>query len=74
MSDDTRDGMINLDDPSEYEDHFLASHGLLPRSQAVKELCLTMLRKLNAKYKNTPRRRTSGPLKGAQLGVCAASG
>jgi hypothetical protein len=31
MSDDTHDDMINLDDPSEYEDP--ASHGLLPRSQ-----------------------------------------
>src|ERR1017187_3201458 len=57
MSDDTHDDMINLDDPSEYEDpvsqramafcHVAKLADTVP-NEAVKELCLSMLRKLNA--------------------------
>jgi hypothetical protein len=61
MSDDTHDDMINLDDPSEYEDPVsqramafchVAKLADTVQNEAVKELCLTMLRKLNARYKN----------------------
>ena len=57
MSDDTHDDMINLDDPSEYEDPVsqramafchVAKLADTIQNEAVKELCLTMLRKLNA--------------------------
>jgi hypothetical protein len=57
MSDDTHDDMINLDDPSEYEDPVsqralafchVAKLADTVQNEAVKELCLTMLRKLNA--------------------------
>jgi hypothetical protein len=57
MSDDTHDDMINLDDPSEYEDPVsqramafchVAKLADTLQNEAVKELCLTMLRKLNA--------------------------
>src|SRR5208283_3867864 len=54
---DTHDDMINLDDPSEYEDPVsqramafchVAKLADTVQDEAVKELCLTMLRKLNA--------------------------
>jgi hypothetical protein len=57
MSDDTHDDMINLVDPSEYEDPVsqramafchVAKLADTVQDEAVKELCLTMLRKLNA--------------------------
>ena len=57
MSDDTHDDMINLVDPSEYEDPVsqramafchVAQLADTVQDEAVKELCLTMLRKLNA--------------------------
>ena len=53
MSDDTHDDMINLDDPSEYEDPVsqramafchVAKLADTVQNEAVKELCLTMLR------------------------------
>jgi len=56
MSDDTHDDMINLVDPSEYEDPVsqramafchVAKLTDTVQDEAVKELCLTMLRKLN---------------------------
>jgi len=74
MSDDTHDDMINLDDPSDYEDPVsqramafchVAKLADTVQNEAVKELCLTMLRKLNASIEH-PRRRTSGPLKGGK--------
>jgi hypothetical protein len=57
MSDDTHDDAIDLVDPSEYED--LVSQRAMAfchvakladtiKDEAVKELCLTMLRKLNS--------------------------
>ena len=57
MSDDTHDDMFNLVDPSEYEDPVsqramafchVAKLADTVQDEAVKELCLTMLRKLNA--------------------------
>ena len=60
MSDDTHDDMINLVDPSEYEDPVsqramafchVAKLADTVQDEAVKELCLTMLRKLNASIK-----------------------
>ena len=58
MSDDTHDDdIINLVDPSEYEDPVsqramafchVAKLADTVQDEAVKELCLTMLRKLNA--------------------------
>jgi len=60
MSDDTHDDVIDLADPSDYED--MVSQRALAfchvakvadtiKDEAVKELCLTMLRKLNASIK-----------------------
>ena len=66
MSDDIYDDMINLADPSEYEDPVsqramafchVAKPADTVQDEAVKELCLTMLRKLNASIR-TP---SSGP-------------
>ena len=57
MSDDTHDDTFNLVDPSEYEDPVsqramafchVAQLADTVQDEAVKELCLTMLRKLNA--------------------------
>jgi hypothetical protein len=56
MSDDTHDDMINRVDPSEYEDPVsqramafchVAELADTVQDEAVKELCLMMLRKLN---------------------------
>ena len=72
MSDDTHDDMINLDDPSEYEDPVsqramafchVAKLADTVQNEAVKELCLTMLRKLNASIR-TPSTADLRPLKG----------
>jgi hypothetical protein len=57
MSDDTQDHTTDLTDPSEYEDPVsqramafchVAKLADTIKDEAVKELCLTMLRKLNA--------------------------
>ena len=57
MTDDTHDDTLNLTDPSEYEDPVsqravafchVARLANSVEDEAVKELCLTMLRKLNA--------------------------
>lgn len=57
MTDDTHDDTLNLTDPSEYEDPVsqravafchVARLADMVEDEAVKELCLTMLRKLNA--------------------------
>ena len=57
MSDDTHDHTTDLADPSEYEDPVsqramafchVAKLADTIKDEAVKELCLTMLRKLNA--------------------------
>jgi len=62
MSDDTHDDAIDLVDPSEYED--LVSQRAMAfchvakladtiKDEAIKEMCLTMLRKLNASIKTS---------------------
>ena len=57
MTDDTHDDTLSLTDPSEYEDPVsqravafchVARLADSVEDEAVKELCLTMLRKLNA--------------------------
>ncbi len=57
MSDDTHDDVIDLADPSDYEDMVsqraiafchVAKLADTVKDEAVKELCLTMLRKLNS--------------------------
>jgi len=57
MSDDTQDHTTDLTDPSEYEDPVsqramafchVAKLADTIKDEAIKEMCLTMLRKLNA--------------------------
>ncbi|HEY8035374.1 MAG TPA: hypothetical protein VIF37_07285 [Methylobacter sp.] len=57
MSDDTHDDVIDLADPSDYEETVsqraiafchVAKVADTVKDEAVKELCLTMLRKLNS--------------------------